>query len=481
MQRLSDNTLKHASSGVLVPAYDRQAVGCGILHLGIGAFHRAHQAVYTEHAMNQRGGDWAITGVSLRSGAVARQLRPQDCLYSVLSEDGAGHSLQVIGAVKDILVATEQMQQVLSLIADPAVQIVSLTITEKGYCSSGKDLDASHPGIRADLAQPQQPTTAIGILALGLSQRRGAGELPLTIMSCDNLSENGRVLRAALYQYCQRVFPELPGWLDKNVCFPSSMVDRIVPAIEPRQRQRQCDLLGLDDSSAIATEPFIQWVVEDNFVAGRPAWEEAGVSFVEDIRPYENIKLGMLNASHSAIACIGLLADLATVDAVTTDPVTGAFIRQLMSNDLAPGLEVPARFDLDAYRLQLLERFANPRLQHRCEQIFMDSSAKISQRWLQHLQLPGKRPCLALALSAWSYLVFHSQVEIDDPAKDALLRLRSAGAGGSLQELLGLACIRPDTVSDFDALCVQVSHNMVCIGNNGIQACIENMLPDPTT
>ena len=475
MQRLSESTLGKVAAGTLLPAYDRTAVACGILHLGIGAFHRAHQAVYTELAMNARGGDWAISGVSLRSDAVARQLRPQDCLYSVLSEDGTGHTLRVVGAVKDVLVATDQLPQVLSRIADPAIQIISLTITEKGYCSSGAGLDSTHPDIVADLAHPNQPTTAIGILALGLSLRHGAGEAPLTVISCDNLSQNGRVLKTVLYQYCQGAFPALPGWLDQHVRFPSSMVDRIVPAIEPEQRSRQSQLLGIEDASAIATEPFMQWVVENDFAADRPAWEEAGVILVDDIRPYEDIKLGMLNASHSAIACSGLMAGLPTVDAVMTDPVTGTFIRQLMLNDLMPGLDIPARFDLAANREQLLERFANPKLRHRCEQIFVDSSAKISQRWVQHLQRPGDKPYLSLALSAWCYLVLHTDVEIEDPARDALLRLRDDGAGASLAELLSLAQVRPDTVHDFDALCAEISRTIAHISDSGFQACIESL------
>jgi fructuronate reductase len=206
-----------------------------------------------------------------------------------------------------------------------------------------------------------------------------------------------------------------------------------------------------------------------------------GVTFVQDIRPYEDIKLGMLNASHSAIACSGLLAGLPTVDAVMADPVTGAFVRQLMQSDLMPGLDVPARFDLDGYREQLLARFANPKLQHRCEQIFIDSSAKISQRWVQHLQLPGARPCLEVALSAWCYLVLHTDARIDDPARDTLLRLRSAGAQASLAELLGLAQIRPDTVHDFDALCAAISRNMACIHDRGLQACIESVSGGATT
>lgn len=481
MQRLSEKTLTNVAAGTLLPAYDRATVGEGILHLGIGAFHRAHEAVYTELAMNKCGGDWAITGVSLRSDTVARQLRPQDCLYSVLSEDGAGHTLRVIGAVSNVLVATDQLPQVLSRIADPGIQVISLTITEKGYCSSGAGLDFSHPGIASDLAHPGQPGTAIGILALGLSQRQNAGEAPVTVMSCDNLSENGRVLKAVLYAYCQRVFPELSQWLDKNARFPSSMVDRIVPAIAPAQRRRQCQLLGLEDDSAIATEPFRQWVVEDRFAAGRPAWDRVGVTFVEDIRPYEDIKLGMLNASHTAIACCGLVAGLTTVDAVMADPVTGAFIRQLMLEDLMPGLDVPARFDLDGYRKQLLERFANPKLQHRCEQIFTDSSAKISQRWVQHLRLPGDRPYLVLALSAWCYLVLQSDIEIDDPARERLLELRKSGVRASLTDLLSLAQIRSDTVHDFTVLCAELSRNMLCISDSGFEACIESVCRSATT
>lgn len=474
MQRLSRSTLESASHGVAVPAYDLDATGIGILHLGIGAFHRAHQAVFTQAAMNNSGGDWCIAGVSLRSDAVARQLRPQDCLYSVLSEDAREHTLQVIGAVREVLVVPQDMPRVLALIADPAVQIISLTITEKGYCSTDRgELDTSHPGIVADLAQPDQPGTAIGILALGLARRQAAGGAPVTVLSCDNLSENGRVLERVLQQYVQKTAPGLLPWMERHASFPSSMVDRIVPAIAPGRRERQCRLLGLDDASAIATEPFMQWIVEDNFAAARPDWASAGVMFVDDIRPYESIKLGLLNASHSAIACCGLIAGLDRVDEVVADPGLGAFLRELMEDELMPGLHAPVGFDLDAYREQLLLRFANPKLQHRCSQIFIDSSVKISQRWLPHLRRPGKLDRLSLALAGWCHLVLDTEIELNDPMQDQLVSLRRNRGTASIAELLALAHIGPDTVHDFPALCRTVARFTGLIREHGIRFCVE--------
>lgn len=475
MQRLQQTRLAQLKPEVKQPGYDRNSIGVGIVHLGLGAFHRAHQAVYTDLAMSASGGDWGITGVSLRSDAVARQLRPQDGLFSVLSDNGESREIRLVGAVKNVLVATTQLDEIVNAIADSATRLVTMTITEKGYClaADGHSLDVGNEQIETDLNASQTPRSAIGILALGLHRRQTLGNEPLTVISCDNLSENGRVIETVLTEYSTRAFPKLGRWIAEHVRFPSTMVDRIVPAITEMQQARQSQALGLEDFGAVATEPFSQWIIEDDFCTPRPDWQRVGVQFVDDIVPYENIKLRLLNASHSAIAVLGLLSGKDTVDAVIKDASLGSFVTHLMSQELMPALEVPAGFDLPAYRDQLLARFANPCLQHRCEQIATDSSEKIRQRWLPLLQVDSGVTSLQKVLSAWCYLMLQTDIAINDPRASQLLALRSATAGDRLVGVLELAGIDPDCVPDFASLQDTLRQNMNILARGGISALIE--------
>lgn len=470
-ERLSDACLARLDAAIAVPRYDRSRAKCGIVHLGIGAFHRAHQAVYTDQAMNVSGGDWCITGVSLRSNKVARELGPQDGLYSVLSEDGEHSDLRVIGAVKEVLVAPRQPEAVVEAIASPATRVVTLTVTEKGYClgQDGRVLALDHPDIAADLEHPGEPRSAIGLLARGLVERARNGAGPLTVISCDNLSDNGRVLESAVRAYTTAAFPEALPWLADNTCFPCTMVDRIVPAATAEQRARQSEQLGCIDAAGIATEPFSQWIIENRFAADCPDWAAAGAQFVEDIRPFETIKLRLLNASHSAIAYCGLLAGAGTVDAVMSDPLLGDFIRRLMSEELMPRLQVPPGFDLQAYQEALLARFANPRLAHRCAQIAMDGSEKIRQRWLPALQ-QGGCPLLLRALSAWCHVVLATDLPLEDPRGEQLLALRGDPEGKQIDKVLVCAGITPEAVPGYGQLRAAVKQNMDHITGAGLRS-----------
>lgn len=475
MQRLHPDTLSALATDVRRPVYDRGALVTGIVHLGLGAFHRAHQAVYTEDAIECDGGDWGIVGVSLRSAAVAQQLNPQSGLYSVLSEDGESSEVRLIGAVQQVLVAGDELEQVVAQLASPGIRIVTLTITEKAYpvAQDGCSLDIDDPALAADLAGPGAPTTAIGVLALGLKQRFEAGGAPLTVISCDNLSGNSALLGALLRDYLARTFPGVSAWLDSAVTFPCSMVDRIVPAMTPQQKARQADALGLEDEGAVSTEPFSQWIVEDNFAAGRPAWDKVGVQFVQDIAPYESIKLGLLNASHSAIAYCGLLAGKETVDEVMADAELCGFVQRLMADDLEPALEVPDGFDLVQYRQALLARFSNPRLAHRCAQIAMDGSEKIRQRWLPALRT-SQAPQLSRALAAWCVYVLDTEHILSDPRADELSSLRSdAGPlAGRLQSVLACAGITQETIPGFAALLAETERNIDILRARGVEGLV---------
>ena len=428
MNRLSNTTLTEVAAAVEKPAYDRSALRSGILHLGLGAFHRAHQAVYTDLALERSGGDWGIVGVSMRSDLVARQLAPQDALYSVLSEDQHGQSLRVVGAIRDVLVAPAAPEALDTLLADPAIRVVTLTITEKGYClgEDGWSLDRELPQIQRDLEQPDQATTAIGVLARGLARRQQSGHAPLTVISCDNLGENSARLRAALLEYLESTFPEVIPWLKAEVAFPCSMVDRIVPAVTGETIHKQSALLGVRDEGAVTTEPFSQWIIENHGATALPDWAGAGAQFVDDIRPFEEMKLRLLNASHSTIALAGQLAGCETVAEVVSDKALGGFVASLMSEELIPALEAPAGFDLASYRDKLLDRFANPHLNHRCEQIAADSSEKIRQRWLATLKSQGGDSRLLVALACWCYLVLRTDLPLNDPRSAELMNQRNS-------------------------------------------------------
>lgn len=471
MNRLGSDTLHSLAGNVRRPAYDRARLRPGIVHLGIGAFHRAHQAVFTEDAMERGGPGWGIVGVSLRSANVSHQLTPQDGLYSVCSEDGSGYELRVIGAVQAVLVARENLPAVLAAIADDSISIVTLTITEKGYtlASDGRSLDTSDEQVAADLNNPNEPVSAVGLLALGLKSRFDAGGASLTVLSCDNLSENSTLLSILLREYLAETFPQVLPWIADSVTFPCSMVDRIVPVMTEARRGIQSDALGCIDKGAVSTEPFKQWIIEDDFAAGRPDWHEVGVQLVTEILPYENIKLRLLNASHSAIAYCGLIAGMETVDEVMADPFLRGFVERLMAEDLMPVLDVPTGFDLAAYRDDLLARFSNPTLGHRCEQIAMDGSEKITQRWLATLQVAAA-PRLRCALTAWCYVVLFTGLCLDDPRSEKMYALRQSGASqvDRLSGVLACARIGSDTMPGFSGLLRDLVRDIEVIDTQGI-------------
>ena len=379
MDRLSAST--HLPATVAKPRYDRATLKPGILHIGFGAFHRAHQAVYTDSALAQTFGDWGIIGVSLRSLDVIRDLRAQEHLFSVVSCGAAGAEVRVIGSVVGGLSALENHETLLARLADPAIRIVSMTVTEKAY---GIDpltggLDHQHPAIAADLARPEAPTGVIGFIVEGLARRRSAGLKPFTVLCCDNLPTNGRVVRRLVTEMAARREPALAAWIFEHSAFPSTMVDRIVPAATEETRWRAAALLGAEDALALETEPFMQWVIEDHFVSGRPAWEAAGALFVTDVEPYEKMKLRLLNGAHSMIAYLGQLAGLDYVRDVMAVPSYRSRVRQYMEA-AARTLDPVPGVDLGIYQEQLMQRFANPTIAHRTRQIAMDGSQKLPQR-----------------------------------------------------------------------------------------------------
>jgi len=428
----------------------------GVLHLGIGAFHRGHQAVFTEDAAAATGDDgWGICGVTQRSATVADQLLPQDCRYGVLEREPGSTSLRVVGQVADVLFPARDADRLAARFADPDVRVVTLTVTEKGYRRGGDGrLDRTAATVQADLAGGA-PRTAVGLLARGLQHRAAASDAPVTVLTCDNLTGNGRVLAGLVGDFCAALpageGDRLADWIARRVTFPSSMVDRIVPATTDADRADAAALLGLTDEGLVVAEPFRQWVIEDTFAAARPAWDRVGVELVDDVAPHEQLKLRVLNGTHSTLAYLGALAGYATIAEAVRDPELAATAEALITEDVLPTLTPPAGVDVAAYGRTVLARFADPALRHRTTQIAMDGSQKLPLRLLgtvRDARAAGRTPRHAIrGVAAWMAYVTAGRsrdgapLPLDDPIADRL-RAAVAGARGAAAVVTALLAVR---------------------------------------
>ena len=434
--RLSAANLGKLAQTVEHPGYDRAQQDVGIVHFGIGAFHRAHQAWYTDRAMEAGDRDWAITGVSLRSPAVVEQLNPQDGLYTVSERSAGADKVRLVGAVRDVLIAPRQREQVVAALSSRGTRIVSFTVTEKGYCRQANgDLDPA-------LADAD---SFYAYLIPALRRRRDAGLPGLTLLSCDNLAENGRQLERLVKQYAELHGPELLPWLETECTFPSTMVDRIVPATTEADLTALSKRICLEDAGAVMTEPFSQWVIEDRFAGPRPRWEAVGAELVADVAPYETAKLRMLNGAHSLLAYCGLARGHEFVHQAIADPELRALAEQLMLVEAAPTIAAAPGQDLPLYARNLIARFANPALNHRLIQIAMDGSQKLPQRWLETLaaqQAQGQRcPAIITGLQAWIRHLQGANGPIDDPRAAELAHV--AGGSNPLADLVGVNGLLP--------------------------------------
>ncbi len=437
--RLNNATLKTLETPIDQPSYDRSQLQTGIVHLGVGAFHRAHQAAYTDALLNLQLPDWqswGITGVSLRSPAVRDQMHAQDGLYIVVERGAGGEKLRIMGPITEVLIAAQDREHILSLMAATATKIITITVTEKGYChdpGSG-NLNFSHPQIVADLQNPTAPQTCVGFIVAALARRKSQGLASFTVLSCDNLPDSGGLIRNIAIQFAERIDPSLAQWIAENTAFPNAMIDRIVPATTDEARAALQQQLTLRDEAMVVTESFNQWVIQDTFCNGRPAWEKVGVLMVDDVAPYKALKLRLLNGSHSLIAYTGFLAGYETVSEAMSDKNLRQLCGLFMDRDAGETVLAPEGFNLEEYKKQLIERFSNPGLKHRTAQIAMDGSQKIPQRILpplrQQLSATGNNhvQILCLALAAW--LRFCAGVDqhggtysLNDPLEDKLKRL----------------------------------------------------------
>jgi fructuronate reductase len=475
------------------PSPDPRELSIGIVHLGLGAFHRAHQAVYTQDALATGGSNsWGICGVTQRSPAVAGSLLPQDCLYSVLQRSERSTEIRVIGAIRQVLFAGAQAADLIERLSGPSTHIVTLTVTEKGYRfdPSTRRLRRDDPDLLADAAG-RPPRTVLGQLASGLEARRQRGGPPLTVICCDNFPRNGRTLQQLVTDFCAlRTGPstvDLCSWVTDNVAFPDTMVDRIVPATTPEDLELAHKLLGLEDLGAVVTEPFSQWVIEDRFAGPRPEWERAGVNLVADVAPYEQMKLRLLNGCHSALAYLGALAGFEFIADAVRAPEFARYARGLMDIDVTPTLTVPSGFDLDHYKNDLMARFANPVLRHRTTQIAMDGSQKLPYRLLRTIAsrlAAGQQPRHAcLAVAGWIRYVSAGTSDLgvplplDDPNAGQLqAAARSAGNTATLvTSFLGLRDVFPEDLAEDVTFQMLLTEALVSLERFGTTAVVASL------
>ncbi len=409
----------------------------GIVHLGLGAFARAHLALYTEDAGEA---DWGILGVSLQRPDQRDLLAPQDSLYTAVERGPAGATTRIVTCLTGVLVAPENPEAVLAALSAPATRIVTLTITEKGYChdpATGR-LNLGHPTIAHDLAQPEAPRGAIGFLVEALRRRRAAGQRPFTVLCCDNLPANGRVVARLVEAFAAQRDAGLATWIAAEGAFPCSMVDRIVPATTSADVAEVATLTGFEDAAPVIHEPFRQWVIEDRFVDGaRPHWEEGGAQFVTEVEPFEHMKLRLLNGAHSALAYLGYLGGHETIAETMADPGYAGFVERLWREEIVPVVPPPPETDLLAYVAALRARFSNPAIRHRTWQIAMDGSQKLPQRLLgtirERLERDLPLPCLALVIAGWIRYVGGvdergEAIDVRDPLAEALRAVQAEWA-----------------------------------------------------
>ncbi|MCC5649858.1 mannitol dehydrogenase family protein [Nostoc sp. XA013] len=438
--KLNEASLSHLPGNVPVPKYDRHQITNGIVHIGVGGFHKSHQALYLDNYFHQNpGSDWGICGVGLLDYDYDRRMRDallsQDCLYTLVERSLSGDRARIIGSITRYLFAPDNRQAVIEALANPECRIVTLTITESGYyyIEGSGEFDVNHPTIQHDLHHPDQPIGTYGFLSAALEKRRQQGLAPFTVLSCDNIQGNGNTVRKMLTTFAQIRDPELGRWIAEYVTFPNCMVDRITPMTTPADIKMVAEQFGIDDAFPGVTEPFIQWVIEDTFCAGRPDWESVGVQMTNDVHPYEMMKIRLLNASHLLIGYLGSLAGYTYVYEVMADSLFEQAVAKLM-DEVTPTLQPVPGIDLDDYKKTLIERFSNPKIRDQLPRLCLNGSAKIPKFVLgslrDKLQLGGAIDYLSLTIAAWcQYLTSQDKqgqpIPIDDPLADILIQRAS--------------------------------------------------------
>ena len=457
--QLNRASLTRLQPPVQVPGFDLSRVTPGIVHLGLGGFHRAHMARYMHNLMERRPDmlQWGIVGAGLMPSdrRMHESLAPQDNLYTLVERSFTDETATVIGSLAAVVFAGESSAALLDVIDRPEIRIVSLTVTENGYClnRSTKRLDPAHTLILADLARPEQPSSAVGIIVEAYRRRRDGGARPFTALSCDNIQHNGTVLRDAVLALAGLRDPALAEWIEQHGSFPSTMVDRITPVTADTDVAGLVERYGIVDRWPVFSETFKQFVIEDRFLAGRPAWEEVGAQFVDDVAPYEFMKLRLLNASHLAVSGMGRLAGYVTIDEAMADPLVTRFMTVLMDRETGPTLPPVPGIDLARYKATLVERFANPAIKDTVERVNTDAPLNVLVDPIRdRLRAGGSVELLGLALAAWLRRVRGEDeqgqpIDIRHPLA-GLLRERAIEGGADPRPLLGIIQLFGDSGAD---------------------------------
>lgn len=453
--KLNTKNLSSLPKEVSVPAYDRTKVKTGIVHVGIGGFHRAHQAFYTDQLLAEHGvTDWGICGIALldHDKRIYDTLVDQDGLYNLMitAADGTTHT-KVIGAIVEYLFAPENPDAVIEKMAHPDVKIITLTITEGGYNfnSATGEFMPENPAIQADIVNPEKPATIFGYLTQAIKRRKERGLKGITIQSCDNIQQNGTVAKEMLLAYITLAAPELLNWVEENISFPNAMVDRITPVTS----QEAIDLLdtqfGIADAWPVVCEPFCQWIIEDNFINGRPDWNLVGAQFVKDVHPYEKMKIRLVNGGHVALGFTGYLNGYTFVYETMADPVFFNFVKDFLDEEVTPILDEVPGIDVEEYKEILMQRFSNPYIKDQLTRIFSESSAKIPKFLMPTINdqlvkgVSLKRA--ALILAAWCHYLEKTEVkEVQDEMKQLLIKEATESIKGDPLAFLKIVSIFGD-------------------------------------
>jgi mannitol 2-dehydrogenase len=486
--QLNSANLSKLDPNVQVPRYDRQKVSQSIMHVGVGGFHRAHQAVYTDDLLNQ-GGDptWGFCGVGLlkHDARIRDVLLSQDCLYTVVERSSEGDTARVIGSIVNFAFAPDDREKVLEQMASPSTRIVSLTITEGGYyIDSTGELDGRHPDLQQDLANPHEPSCSFGYLLEALDRRRHRGLAPFTLMSCDNIQGNGEVAKKMLTTFAELRDPALRNWMDENCLFPNSMVDRITPATTDELRNLVTEKFGIGDGWPVMTEPFKQWVIEDHFVQGRPKWEEVGAQMTGDVLPYELMKLRLLNGTHQALCYIGMLLGSQLVHETMEDPDIRALCQKMMDDEATPTLSPVPGVDLDEYKKSVIERFANPAIRDQLSRIGIYGSSGIPKFVLPSISAQLKRggpiKMLSFVIASWfRYLNGLDESGKEMPMLDPMapkLRELARTAGRDARQFLGAREVFSEELASEPAFVETVTDILNSFYDKGARATLKDTI-----
>lgn len=476
--RISEKTLSQLPASVSKPGYDRSKVVGSIVHLGIGAFHRAHQAMFTDAALAATSDlSWGLVGAGVISADMKNALMPQDGLYALAEMGADSEKVKIIGSIIDVFGGAEDAEKLLAKMSDVSTRIVSITVTEKGYyldLATGK-LQINAPAIAADLASPATPKTILGLIVQALKARKAKGIKPFTVMSCDNLPNNGKLAKAAVLAFAREADADLASWIEANVCFPCTMVDRITPATTDADRAHVNSVIGMEDAWPVVTEQFYQWVIEDQFTMGRPEWDKVGAIFSDEIECWENMKLRCLNGSHSTLSYMGQLTGRETVADAMGLPLITDLLDKLWS-EISEVLHAPKGVNPADYIESLKLRFRNPALKHRTAQIACDGSQKLPQRLLAPLRDRIAKglasPAIATAVAAWMHFVVKTAYTpgavLSDPlAAEILVQAKmSTDAASIVRNLLAIKVIFGTDLPENAAFCADLTAKFIELAKN---------------